>query len=175
MPYTVKLPPDVMARAGWTATERPKNILHHKPSADPHADLVGALAEHAFAHHCGISEMLIDSSGGPHGRGDGGWDFFFKNNTVKVDIKSSRKHPESWVVPLGNLRSDWYVFAYVILPDTIIFQGKAHKMTLEPMTESGSVKGKRLVYLTEVEDIKPSDFKTVIPKRPKAAAIEAAH
>jgi hypothetical protein len=174
MPFTVKIPPDVLAMAHYTAEHRPKNIKHHKPSTDPHADLVGAIAEHAFAYHCGIPQSAIDSSGGPHGRGDGGKDFTFKDEKIKVDIKSSRKHPESWVVPLGDLRSDWYVFAYVILPDTVIFQGMAHKDTLMPMTESGSVPGKRLVYLTEVTPIEERHFKKTIPRRPKQTCGQAA-
>jgi hypothetical protein len=166
--YTVKLDPHTLAMAQHTAEMRPKNIKHHKPSEDPHADLVGAIAEHAFAQHLGVSQDSIDSSGGPFGRGDGGWDFTVGAKNVKIDIKSSRKHPESWVVPAGKLKSDWYVFAYVILPDTVIFQGKAHASELEPMGLSSSVPGKRLVYLVEISDIKPDDFKTRVPRRPKA-------
>lgn len=170
MPFTIKLPPDVLAMAHLTAEQRPKNIKHHKPSEDPHADLVGAIAEHAFAYHMGISQSSIDSSGGTYGRGDGGWDFEIGNKQVKIDVKASRHHPESWVVPgTKELKSDWYVFAYVILPDTVIFQGYAHKDQLEPMALSTSVKGKRLVYLTEVQLIEKRHFKTSIPRRPKKA------
>lgn len=168
MPFTVVLPPDALAMAHVTAEQRPKNIAHHKPAKDPHADLVGALAEHAFAYHLGLPQHSIDSSGGPHGRGDGGWDFSLKDETVKLDVKASRIHPESWVVPGGKeLKSDWYIFAYVILPDTVVFQGYAHKDQLEPMGLSKSVKGKRLVYLTEVPKIEKHHFKTSIPRRPK--------
>lgn len=167
MAYEVKLTPDALAMAHVTAEQRPRNIAHHKPPADPHADLVGAIAEHAFAQHLGLPQSSIDYSGGPNGRGDGGKDFVIGDKEIRIDVKASRKHPESWVVPLGDLRSDWYVFAYVRLPDTVIFQGKAHKDTLMPMGESGSVPGKRLVYLVEVSDITPNDFKKTIPRRPK--------
>ncbi len=171
MGYTIVLPPDVLAHAMLTAEQRPQNIKHHRPSADPHADLVGALAEHAFAYHVGIPQDQIDSSGGPDGRGDGGWDFKVEKGgkSVLVDTKASRKHPESWVIPAGNLVADWYVFAYVILPATVIFQGMGHRSVLEPMGVSSSVPGKRLVYLTEVQDIKPSHFKATIPRRPKTS------
>lgn len=174
MAFTVKLTPHSLAMAQHTAENRPKNIKHHKPSEDPDADLVGAVAEHAFAQHLGISQDSIDSSGGPFGRGDGGWDFTVGAKNVKIDIKSSRNHPESWVVPAGKLKSDWYVFAYVILPDTVIFQGKAHRNDLEPMGLSSSVPGKRLVYLVEIDPIKETDFKRHIPRTPKPSRLKAA-
>jgi hypothetical protein len=170
VPFEVVVPPEVLAMAELTAAERPKNIKHHRPSKDPHADLVGALAEHAFAYHCGIPQRMIDSSGGPTGRGDGGKDFEFRDGKVKVDVKASRHHPESWTVPgVTPLQSDWYVFAYVILPDRVIFQGKAHRSVLEPMVVGHPVEKKRLVYLTEITDIRPDDFKKTIPRRPKEA------
>jgi hypothetical protein len=177
MPFTIVLPPDVMAMAEWTAQERPRNIQHHRPSKDPHADLVGALAEHAWAYHTGVSQTLVDSSGGPLGRGDGGWDFTLKDETVKLDIKASRIHPESWVMPgVTPLKADWYIFAYVILPDTVIFQGYAHRSLIEPMVVLEipyELKGKRLVYLTEISKIDKHHFKTSIPRRPKEAAIQS--
>lgn len=161
--FTVVLPPHVLASAMRTAEERPRNIKHHVPSSHPDADLWGAMSEHAFAYHLGMPTMAVDSSGGPDGRGDGGVDFTVYGETI--DVKSSGKHDSSWVVPRGDLKADWYVFAYVILPDTVVFKGKARREDLEPIKTSEKVGGKRLVYLEEVEDIGPQDF-TRKPGRP---------
>lgn len=178
MPVRILLPPDILAMAHFTAQERPRNIPHSKPSDDPYADLVGALGEYAFAFHCGLPYTAIQHVAvqQPDGSwGDGGWDFAFKDGKVLVDIKASRKHTDSFVVPgrqkkrggwHEGLKADWYVSAFVTLPDTVEFRYKAHRDVLLPMTNSPLIPGKRLVYGTEVQAFNAQDFKTSIPRRP---------
>lgn len=146
------------ALAERTARLRPQNVINHNPSKDPDADLIGALAEHAFAQRFRIPQESIDSSGGLYGRGDGGWDF--EVNGQRIDIKASGKYPGSWVVPKGDLRADLYVFAFVDKETgTVSFRGKATKQQLEPIRTSAKVGGKRLVYLAEVDDVTTEDFR----------------
>lgn len=139
-----------------TAEDRPRNVRKHKPPTDPDADLYGAVSEYAFAQHHRIPVGVIDASGGVNGAGDGGVDFRVAKTTI--DIKSSGRYRDSWVVPAGKLRAEWYVFAYVELPETVTFLGKARAEDLQKIAPSDRVSGKRLVYLAEVEDIGPSDF-----------------
>jgi hypothetical protein len=161
MAFTVVLSPKSLAAAKMTATLRPVNVRKHIPPEDPDADLYGAMAEHAFAQHMGIPQSAINRQSLPTG-GDGGIDFTVDGKTV--DIKSSARHPNSWLVPAGNLRAEWYIFATVTMPNMVTFKGKATREQLEriaPITvgKEGSQKKKRLVYLSEVDDIGPQDFK----------------
>lgn len=153
--FQVVLPPWVIASAMATAEERPENakkIGRHNPPAHQDADLWGALSEHAFAFHHRINPQLISTAGN-----DGGIDFDLGDCTV--DIKSSGVHPDSWVVAGGDLRADWYVFAYVQLPDKVIFKGKARREDLEKLPKSDKVPGKRLVKRADISDISPEDFR----------------
>jgi hypothetical protein len=159
--FTVKLTPKALAAAKMTATLRPINVRFHVPSEDPDADLYGAMAEHAFAQHFRIPHRMVSVQELPSG-GDGGVDFTYNGHTF--DVKSSARHPSSWLIPGGVLRSDWYIFATVSLPDLVTFKGKATREYLEKITPTtvgreGSQKKKRLVYLSEVEDFGPEDFK----------------
>lgn len=161
MAYTVKLTPKALAAAKMTATLRPMNVRFHIPSEDPDADLYGAMAEHAFAQHHHIPHRMVSSDPLPSG-GDGGVDFVRHGHTI--DIKASLRHPSSWLVPGGQLRAEWYVFATVTMPDMVTFKGKATREQLERIApkaigKEGSHKLKRLVYLAEVDDIGPEDFK----------------
>lgn len=153
--FTVVLPPWVMAMAMATAEERPENAKkqrRHQPPTHPDADLWGAMSEHAFAYHHRIHPGSITATGS-----DGGVDFTLGNSTL--DIKSSGIHESSWVIPGKELKSDWYVFAFVKLPDRVVFKGKARRETLERLPISTAVPGKRIVRLTDVMDIGPEDFR----------------
>lgn len=160
MAFTVTLSHKSLAAAKMTAALRPVNVRNHIPPEDPDADLYGAMAEHAFAQHLGIPQSSINHQALPSG-GDGGVDFTVDGETV--DIKSSARHPNSWLVPAGDLRADWYVFATVTMPNLVTFKGKARADQLSriaPVTvgREGSHKKKRLVYLSEVDEIGPQDF-----------------
>lgn len=162
MAFTVKLSHKSLAAAKMTAALRPVNVRFHIPPEDPDADLYGAMAEHAFAQHLGLPQAAISHQALPAG-GDGGIDFELVDGTT-IDIKSSARHPNSWLVPAGELRAGWYVFATVTMPDLVTFKGRATREELERITpikvgKEGSQKAKRLVYLSEVQDIGPEDFK----------------
>jgi hypothetical protein len=183
MGISIVLPPDVLAMAHDTAERRPLSIPWHRrnPSADPLADLIGAMGEYAFAVYCKlpytiIQYLAVEQTDGKWG--DGGKDFTFKDGKVKVDIKSSRKWKDSFIVPGRNkvkgewvegLKSDWYVSAFVTLPDTVEFRYKAHRDILLPMGNSGVVRGKRLVFNTEegIERFEEGDFRDAIPRKPR--------
>lgn len=161
MAFTVTLSHKSLAAAKMTAALRPINVRKHIPPEDPDADLYGAMAEHAFAQHLGLRQDAISHQALPVG-GDGGVDFTVGDETI--DIKSSARHPNSWLVPAGELRADWYVFATVTMPSMVTFKGKARAEQLARITpvtvgKEGSHKKKRLVYLSEVDDIGPQDFK----------------
>lgn len=159
MAYTVKLTKTAMAAARRTAELRPKNVRFHVPATDPNADLHGAMAEHAWVQHHKLRHALVGTDAMGVG-GDGGVDFHTPLGTL--DIKASSKHPTSWLVPGGPLRAEWYVFATVVPPDTVIFKGKAtagQLSRIKPVQFSEGSKVKRLVYLAEVDDIDPEDFR----------------
>jgi hypothetical protein len=161
MSFTVVLPPDIIARAHATSEERPRTIKHHKPAAHPEGEIAGAISEHAWAYYYKLGPDSVKSDGGPYGHGDGGMDFIMHGLTV--DIKSSPVHPWSWVVGAGPIRCDWFVFAHVILPDTVIFQAKAPGWFIKPFGLVEKVGNKRLVGYEELNeewrDITPADFK----------------
>lgn len=153
--YQVSLPPWIIANAMVTAEERPANakkLGRHNPPNHQDADLWGAMSEHGFAFHNRLAPESIGTAGN-----DGGVDFVIGDCTV--DIKSSGIHPDSWVVGGGRLRAGWYVFAYVIVPDKVIFKGKQRREVLEKLPLSAQVPGKRLVRLGDIEDIGPDDFR----------------
>jgi hypothetical protein len=152
----VILTPEVLAMAHYTAEQRPLHISKHNPPSDPIADLVGAMAEHAFAHIYGIRQDSITWDGGTDGWGDGGVDFTMLEGTV--DLKASHKWPDSWVVKKGPCRSDWYVFGTVYLPDTVVFKAKARKEVIEPIELSQKVGNNRIVRLEWLEDFHVKDF-----------------
>ena len=154
--YTVVLTPEVLAMAHYTAEQRPKHVSKHNPPSDPDADLVGAMAEHAWAWVYRIPQDSITWDGGPDGWGDGGIDFSMVEGTV--DIKASHKWPDSWVVKKGPCRADWYVFATVYLPDTVVFKGVARKEDIEPIEVSAKVGGNRIVRLEWLKEYHVKDF-----------------
>jgi hypothetical protein len=160
--FKVVVTPEIMALAGVTSEERPRNIKHHKPAAHPLGEIAGALAEHAWAYKFGIPQTEVKSDGGPYGHGDGGFDFVMGG--VKIDVKASPVHPRSWVVGAGPIRTDWYVFAFVTLPDTVEFVAKAPGWWVEPQGLVYSVGNKRLIRYAELNeewrDIRPDDFGT---------------
>jgi hypothetical protein len=154
----VVLPPDILALAMYTAENRPKFVSVHRPSVDPEADIVGALPEHAWAWMYHMPQALIAYESE---YGDGGIDFTMKEGSV--DIKASRKYPTSWVIKLGPLRSRWYVFSYVVLPDTVWFVAKAHRTSLYHIKET-VVPGSRLVKWPEtpgMTEFRRSDFRPI--------------
>lgn len=161
MAFTVVLPPEIIARAHATSEERPKTIKHHKPAAHPEGEIAGAISEHAWAYYYKLGPDSVKSDGGLYGHGDGGKDFIMHG--LMVDIKSSPVHPWSWVVGKGPIRCDWFVFAHVILPDTVIFQAKAPRWAIEPIGVVEKVGSKRLVFYEELNaewrDISPADFR----------------
>lgn len=170
MPFTVTLTHESLNAAKMTAAMRPVMINHHNPSEDSDADLFGAMAEHAFAQHLGIPQSSIDYSGGRDGRGDGGVDFNVHGTTV--DVKSSARHPSSWVIPGGSLKSEWYVFATVSPPDMVTFKAKGHRDYLSKVaTRQFGEKRKRLVHLQELDDIGPEDF----TRKPSRKGIHRGH
>ncbi len=152
------LPPDVIANAMVTAENRPKFVVKHRPSSDPDADIVGALPEHAWAWLYKFPQDIIRYD---QWYGDGGVDFTMKQGTV--DIKASQRHKDSWTVKMGDLRSEWYVFSYVVLPDTVFFIAKAHRDVLKDIKET-IVRGVRIVRLKEtpgVTEFWKKDFSVV--------------
>ncbi len=153
MTFRVILPPDILALAMVTAEERPKNVVNHIPLIDPNGELSGAVSEHGWAWSYRMPQSLITSDGM---FGDGGIDFTMEQGTV--DIKSSSRYSDSWVVKRGRCRADWYVFATVILPGTVIFKGKATREMVEAFPLVEKVGNNRLVTLNMVDDIVPSDF-----------------
>jgi hypothetical protein len=155
----VVLPPDILALALYTAENRPKHVAVPQKSVDPDADVVGALPEHAWAWMYHMPQALIAYES-PYG--DGGVDFTMEEGTV--DIKASQRHPTSWTIKMGPLRSLWYVFCHVILPDTVWFVAKAHKGVLTPIKESQIVPGVRLVNWPEtpgMTEFRRSDFRPI--------------
>ena len=161
--FKVVLPPWVIAMAMATAEERPANakkLGRHRPPFNPDGDLWGALSEHAFAFHHRINPTVISSAGN-----DGGIDFTLDDCTV--DIKSSGVHPDSWVISGSDLKADWYVFAFVQVPDTVIFKGKARREELMALPISDRVPGKRLVRRENISDIGPEDFRGETTRREK--------
>lgn len=154
--FRIILPPEVIAFAMTTAENRPKNINVSTPPVDPDADLFGALAEHAWAYAYGIPQSEVTDDGGTEGWGDGGIDFYMVEGTV--DIKSSSRHPLSWVVKKGRCRADWYVFATVIIPDTVIFKGKATQLVVSGIPLQAKVGNNRLVDFSILDDIEIEDF-----------------
>ena len=154
--HTVILTPEVLAMAHYTAEQRPKHVSKHNPPSDPDADLVGAMAEHAWAYIYRIPQSVITWDGGPDGWGDGGIDFTMVQGTV--DLKASHKWPDSWVVKKGPCRADWYVFATVYFPDTVVFKAKATKEVIEPIQVDNRVGGNRIVRLEMLEDFHREDF-----------------
>jgi hypothetical protein len=152
--HKVVAPPEVMAMAALTAERRPGRIAGHKPSTDPQADLVGALAEHVWAWLYKLPQTSVYADGQ---LGDGGIDFWMEEGSV--DIKASRRHGSSWVVKTGPLRADWYVFSYVVLPDTVFYLAKAPRTVISPIGES-QIPGKRLVRRDHpgVTDFEADDF-----------------
>lgn len=160
--FRVEVIPEYMAHAQFCYEQRPQHIKKHIPPTDPLADLAGCLAEYAWVQHYKYPPDTISWHGGPDGRGDPGWDFEMREGTV--DIKSSRKHSTSWVVKKHggdrDLRADWYVFAYVILPDVVQFRYKAPRAALLNMPADDRVGGNRLVRFDSpgVMEIHDGDF-----------------
>lgn len=154
--------PEYMAHAEFCAERRPQHIRNHVPPTDPLADLAGCVAEYAWVQHYRFPPDTISWNGGNDGRGDAGWDFVMREGTV--DIKASRKYPHSWVVKKHrgekDLRADWYVFAYVMLPDTVQFRYKAPRSVIEGLPAEDRVGGHRLVRydLPGVTEFGDGDF-----------------
>lgn len=157
--HTLILTPEVLAMAHYTAEQRPQHVSKHNPPSDPLADLIGAMAEHAFAYMYKIPQSSITWDGGENGWGDGGIDFRMEEGTV--DLKASHKWPDSWVVKRGPCRADWYVFATVYLPDTVVFKAKAKREVIEPIEISNKVGGNRIVRLEWLEDFHVDDFTAI--------------
>jgi hypothetical protein len=160
MAIDVIVPPEVMALAGFTSEERPRTIKHHKPAFHPQGEIAGALAEHAWAWYWGIPQTEVKSDGGKYGHGDGGFDFTMHGLTI--DVKASPKHPWSWVVGSGPINCDWFVFAYVVLPDRVSFRAKAPAWWVRPQGLVARVGNKRLIEYEELNpewrDLQPEDF-----------------
>jgi hypothetical protein len=159
--FTVVAPPYIMALAQETAerrTEGSKRAGFHNPPFEANSEYWGALAEHALAYHLGIPPQEVGYDGK-----DGGVDFTVGG--VTIDVKSSAKHDSSWVLPYKDRKknekavADWYVLAFVIEPDTVIFKGKVRGDYVRKLDESVMVYNKRIVTLREAEDIAEEDFR----------------
>jgi hypothetical protein len=153
MTVRIVLPPEVLAMALYTAEQRPKNVVNHIPLFDPMGELVGAMAEHAWAW---LYRLPQDSVTSHEAYGDGGIDFDMEEGSV--DIKASGRYEDSWVVKRGPCRADWYVFAFVQQPDTVIFKAKASKEVVAGIGTDNRVGGNRLIRIEQLEDFDESDF-----------------
>lgn len=159
MTFAVTLSTDDTDFAAHLNDLRRQHTTHHKPAFIKDGDLIGCTGEVALCKAWGIpyTELGYDHGGG----GDGGRDLLIHG--IAIDLKSSAKNPDRWIVKYPRCngpkkRADWYIFAYVEMPYTVHFLGKQSCQVISNLPPYPAMKGAHRVYLQNIEDISPDDF-----------------